>query len=134
MPTARGSFEVDIEPEPPFFEQDGVSLNRNSVTKKFSGEVVGDSQAQMTAAYTATPGSAGYVAIEHFNGAVHGRKGSLTFQHSGIMDRGEGTLSVVVVPDSGTGELEGISGTMELNNEQGGHSYVFEYDRAGGCL
>ena len=129
MPTARGSFEVNIEPEPPFLEQDGVSLSRNNVSKRFSGEMAGDSRAQMTAAYTATPGSAGYVAIEHFSGSVHGKEGSLTFQHNGIMDRGEAKLAVTVVPDSGTGELEGVSGTMELNNDEGGHTYVFEYER-----
>ena len=130
MPTARGSFEIDVEIEPPYFEQDGIILNRNTVKKKFSGEMFGDSLAQETAVCTATPGSVGYVSIEHFSGAVHGRKGSLTFQHSGIKDRGDGTLSVVVVPDSGTGELEGISGTMQLNNDQVGRSYVFEYERA----
>ena len=54
MPTARGRLEVTIEAEPPFFEQDGVKLNRNLVRKEFSGDMVGQSEAQMIAAYTAT--------------------------------------------------------------------------------
>ena len=90
MPTARGRLEVTIEAEPPFFEQDGVKLNRNLVRKEFSGDMVGTSEAQMVAAYTATPGSAGYVAIEHFTGSVGGKSGSCVLQHHGLMEQGRG--------------------------------------------
>ncbi len=130
MPTARGTFEVNMEPEPPFLEQDGVTLNRNVVRKEFSGDMVGSSEAQMLAAFTGTPGSAGYVAIEHFKGTVAGRSGSFVLQHNGVMDKGDAKLMVTIVPDSGTGELVGISGTMELDNNEGQHSYVLEYEIA----
>ena len=130
MPTARGSFDVSIEPEPPYLEDGGLQLNLNMVEKQYSGGMVGSAHARMLAAYTATPGSAGYVAIEHFSGTVNGKKGSLAFQHSGTMDRGQAALTVTVVPDSGTGELAGISGTLELNSEDSGHTYVFEYELA----
>ena len=128
MPTARGRLEVTIEAEPPFFEQDGVKLNRNLVRKEFSGDMVGQSEAQMIAAYTATPGSAGYVAIEHFTGSVGGKSGSCVLQHHGLMERGEAALTVTIVPDSGTGELAGISGTLRIDNDEGKHSYVLEYE------
>ena len=127
MPTARGSMDVDIKPEPPFLEQDGVKLNRNVVHKEFSGDMVGVSEAQMIAAFTATPGSAGYVAIEHFVGSVGGRSGSFVLQHSGVMDKGDARLAVTIVPDSGSGELTGISGRLEIDNDQGQHSYVLDY-------
>ena len=130
MPTARGPMDVDIEPEPPFLEQGGVKLNRNVVRKEFSGDMVGDSEAQMIAAFTGTPGSAGYVAIEHFTGSVGGRSGSFVLQHSGVMDRGDARLAVTIVPDSGTGELAGISGTLQIDNDQGKHSYVLDYELA----
>ena len=130
MPTARGSMHVDIKGEPPFLEQDGVQLNRNVVHKEFSGGMVGASEAQMIAAFTATPGSAGYVAIEHFVGSVDGRSGSFVLQHSGVMDKGDARLTVTIVPDSGTGELVGISGTLEIDNDQGQHSYVLDYEIA----
>jgi len=84
MPTARGPMDVNMEAEPPFLEQEGLKLNRNLVRKVFSGDMAGTSEAQMIAAVTATPGSAGYVAIEHFIGAVAGRTGSLVLQHSGV--------------------------------------------------
>ncbi|MDE2765295.1 MAG: DUF3224 domain-containing protein [Chloroflexota bacterium] len=130
MPTARGVLEVNIEPEPPFLEQDGVRLNRNVVRKQFSGDVVGASEAQMIAAFTDTPGSAGYVAIEHFTGSVNGKSGSFVLQHNGVMDKGDAQLTVTVVPDSGAGALAGISGNLAIDNDEGRHSYTLEYELA----
>ena len=130
MPVARGTFEVNMEPEPPFLEQDGVTLNRTAVRKEFSGGMAGTSEAQMLAAFTGTPGSAGYVAIEHFTGSVDGKPGSFVLQHSGVMDKGDAQLTVTIVPDSGTGELTGISGTMAIDNADGQHSYVLDYEQA----
>ena len=130
MTTARGPFDVQIEPEPPYLELDGLKLNRNLVRKEYSGDMVGTAEAQMIAAMTGTPGSAGYVAIEHFTGSVSGKTGSFALQHSGVMDKGDAQLTVIIVPGSGTGELAGISGTMEINNDEGRHSYVLYYERA----
>ena len=130
MPTARGTFEVVMEPEPPFLEQDGLTLTRTLVRKEFSGDVVGASEAHMLAAFTATPGSAGYVAIEHFTGSVDGKSGAFALQHSGVMSKGDAQLVVTIVPDSGAGELTGISGTMEIDNDAGRHSYVLHYEFA----
>ena len=127
MPIARGPMEVTIQPEPPYLEQDGLTLSRNVVRKEFSGDAVGVSEAQMLAAFTGTPGSAGYVAIEHFTGSVDGKSGSFVLQHSGVMNRGDGRLTVTIVPDSGAGDLAGISGTLTINNDDGQHSYVLDY-------
>ena len=119
MPNARGTFDVSMEAEPPYIEQDGIKLNRNAVRKEFSGDVLGTSEAQMVAAYTATPGSAGYVAIEHFSGSVGGKSGSFVLQHSGLMDRGEAALTVTIVPDSGTGDLAGDLGHTPDRHRRG---------------
>ncbi len=127
MPSARGPMEVTIQAEPPYLEQDGLTLSRNVVRKEFAGDAVGVSEAQMLAAFTGTPGSAGYVAIEHFTGSVDGKSGSFVLQHSGVMNRGDGRLTVTIVPDSGAGELAGISGTLTINNDDGQHSYVLDY-------
>ena len=121
MATARGPLDVTTESEPPFLEQDGLKLNRNVVRKEFSGDMVGTSSAQMIAAFTGTLGSAAYVAIEHFTG-------SFALQNSGVMNRGDAQLTVMIVPDSGTGELTGISGTLEIDNDVGEHSYVLDYE------
>ena len=81
----------------------------------------------MIAAFTGTPGSAGYVAIEYFTGSVDGKSGAFVLQHSGLMNKGDAQLTVTIVPDSGTGELASISGTLEIDNDQGCHSYVLDY-------
>ncbi|MYB43606.1 MAG: DUF3224 domain-containing protein [Acidimicrobiia bacterium] len=128
MPTARGPMDVNIEAEPPYLEQDGLKLNRNIGHKEFSGDMVGVSNMEMISALTGTPGSAGYVAIEHFTGSVAGRTGSLVLQHSGVMNRGDARLTVTIVPDSGTGGLAGISGTLEIHSDEGRHSYVLHYE------
>lgn len=128
MPTAHGPMDVNMQPEPPFLDENGLKLSHNLVSKTFSGDMAGTSEARMIAAFTATPGSAGYVAIEHFTGSVGGRSGSFVLQHSGIMNRGDGQLTVTIVPDSGSGDLTGISGTLEIDNDDGQHSYVLTYD------
>ncbi len=130
MPTARGPLDVNAEAEPPFLDQEGLKLNRNVIRKKFSGDMVGTSEAQMIAVFTGTPGSAGYVAIEHFTGSVGGKSGSFVLQHSGVMNRGDAQLTITIVPDSGSGELAGISGTLEIDNDEGQHSYVLDYEHA----
>lgn len=81
----------------------------------------------MLSAMTAIDGSAGYVAIERVEGELHGQQGTFVLQHSGTMDRGAPTLSVTVVPDSGTGELTGLEGTFEIDIVEGEHFYVFTY-------
>lgn len=128
MPIAQGAFNVDIQPDPPYLDQEGVKLNRNTVQKEYSGDLVGAAEAQMLAAYTDTPGSAGYVAIEHFTGSLHDKSGSFILQHNGIMNKGDGQLAVTIVPDSGTKELTGISGTLQIDiDDEGRHSYTLNY-------
>ncbi len=128
MPTARGPLEVTTEPQPPVIDHDGVKINHNQVRKVFSGDLSGTSEAHMVAALTAQQGSAGYVAIEHFTGTIDGREGSFVLQHSGTMDKGDPTSIVTIVPDSGTGGLQGISGALEIDNDEGVHSYALEYE------
>lgn len=122
---ARGDFDVKLEPQ-----ADGAAdplLGRLSIDKQFRGELQASSRGQMLTATTAVPGSAGYVAIEKVSGRLAGRSGSFVLQHTGTMDRGAPRLSVGVVPDSGTGELTGITGTMKLDIDGGRHGYDLEY-------
>jgi len=77
---------------------------------------------------TAVQGSAGYVAMERVDGTLGGRAGSFVLQHSGTMNRGAQQLALTVVPDSATGELEGLSGSMKIIIEGGQHSYEFDYE------
>jgi hypothetical protein len=99
-----------------------------SIDKQFRGNLVGKSQGEMLSAGTSTRGSAGYVAIEQVTGKLNDRSGSFVLQHNATMARGAPYLNIVVVPDSGTEELEGLRGAMHIVIEKGNHSYEFEYD------
>lgn len=123
---ASGTFEVDLQPQPMWQGAVDSGLGRLSIDKQFQGGLEGSSQGEMLSARGAE-GSAGYVALEKVTGKLGGREGSFVLQHSGTMTRGEGTLSVTVVPDSGTGNLEGLTGHMTIDNADGERRYVFEY-------
>ena len=71
---------------------------------------------------------AGYVAIEKVTGTLHGRSGSFYLQHNGTMTRGVGELTITVIPDTGTDDLTGLRGKMNIIIADGKHSYEFEYD------
>lgn len=98
-----------------------------SINKQFHGDLEGTSVGEMLSAATSVKGSAGYVAMEKVTGTLDSRKGTFVLQHSATMDRGRPQLKITVVPDSGTGALEGLTGTMNIIIEQGKHSYEFDY-------
>jgi Protein of unknown function (DUF3224) len=124
MSSASGTFQVKLVPQ----ATDGdARLSRLLLDKQFQGDLEGISKGEMLAAGSAVQGSAGYVAIELVTGKLQGRSGSFILQHSGTMNRGNPSLVVTVVPDSGTEELKGLSGRMVINIAEGKHSYEFEY-------
>lgn len=128
--TAKGTFSVQMKPDGEPSSADGVSLGRMLLSKTFEGDLAGTGEGQMLTAMTPVKGSAGYVAIERVTGTLNGKKGSFVFQHTGSMNRGEQSLSITVVPDSGTDEFAGISGVFRLTIEGGKHYYEFEYSLA----
>lgn len=121
---ATGGFEVELTPQA---SEGNGTPGRMAIAKQFHGDLEGTSRGQMLTAMTAVDGSAAYVAIEEFQGTLHGRSGAFALQHSGTMSRGAQELSVRVVPDSGTGELAGIAGEMTIEIADGAHSYTFDY-------
>ena len=127
---AQGTFDVKLTPQAPDDPKADAAIGRMSIDKEFHGDLEGSSQGQMLAVMTDVKGSAGYVAMERVTGTLQGRSGAFALQHSGLMTRGEPQLSVTVVPDSGTGQLVGLSGRMTINIAEGKHSYVFEYSLA----
>ena len=127
MSRATGPFEVSLKPLPMDNEPGSEMLGRMSIDKQFSGDLEATSRGQMLTGGTAIKTSAGYVAIELVTGTLKGRKGSFILQHTGVMNRGVPSLVITVVPDSGTGQLEGIRGTMAIRIEGGKHSYELNY-------
>lgn len=122
---ATGTFEVKLLPQPLADAESG--LGRMSIDKVFSGDLQGTSKGEMLAGGTAVKGSAGYVAIERVTATLHGRPGSFMLQHLGTMNRGAPSLTVLVIPDSGTGELTGLAGTLTIDIVDGKHLYTMDY-------
>ena len=124
---ARGSFAVNIIPQPPEDKTEGLTLGRMLIEKKFQGDLEAAGKGQMLTGMTEVKGSGAYVAIERVTGTLHGRSGSFILHHLGIMERGAPRLNVSVVPDSGTRDLAGIAGTMTIIIAEGKHSYELAY-------
>jgi hypothetical protein len=124
---ASGTFDVKVTPQASDEKGAAAAVGRFSLDKQFHGELEGTSKGEMLAVSTAVQGSAGYVAMEQVSGTLNGRSGSFALQHTGTMTRGAPQLNVSVVPDSGTGELVGLSGKMDIKITHGKHFYEFDY-------
>ena len=127
---AQGTFEVQLTPQEPGDQGGDATLGRLTIDKQFHGDLEATSRGEMLTAGTAVEGSAGYVAMELVSGTLHGRRGSFVLQHSGTMSRGAPSLTVTVVPDSGTGDLVGLAGSMAIMIADGKHEYDFAYTLA----
>ncbi len=129
---AKGTFVVQVTP----VEASGVSkaagIARYTLEKTFSGDLEGIAQGEMLASATESTGAMAYVAMDHVTGKLAGRSGSFYLMHSATMNKGDassGVMKIVVVKDSGTGELKGLSGDLTIIiDAKGGHSYVFDYE------
>jgi hypothetical protein len=125
---ASGTFEVKLKPLPADEKVEGLTVGRMAVDKQFKGDLEGTSKGEMMTAETSVEGSAGYVAIERVDGTLRGRKGTFVLLHQGTMKQGgDFKLTITVVPDSGTGQLVGLTGTMAIVITAGKHSYEFDY-------
>lgn len=99
-----------------------------SLAKSYSGPLEGTATGTMLTAVTPVAGSAAYVAVETFDGTLEGKRGTFQLVHRAIMDRGAQSLSIAVLPDSGTGALKALTGDMAIEiDDAGGHFYVFNY-------
>jgi hypothetical protein len=124
---AKGTFSVKLPVQEPA-DGEEPSIARRLIDKQFEGDLVATSKGQMLAAMGTVQGSAGYVAMERVSGVLHGRKGTFALQHYGLMNRSAQSLTIDVVPDSGTDELAGLTGQMKIIIENGQHYYEFVYE------
>jgi hypothetical protein len=126
---ATGPFDVKIAPQKPDNDvSQAAGLARMTIDKAFHGDLEATSKGEMLATQDKATGSGGYVALERVTGILKGRKGTFILQHSATMTRGTPSLNITVVPDSGTDQLVGLSGKMNIIIAEGGkHSYDFEY-------
>ena len=128
---AKGSFEVKMTPKPWSDSTEEHGFGRFLIDKQYHGDLEASSDGQMLSAGTGAPGSSGvYVALEKISGVLQDRKGSFVVYHLGIMNRGVPDLKLAVVPDSGTGESQGLAGSITIAIADGKHSYDFAYTLA----
>lgn len=121
---ASGTFDVKLNSEE---DKTDPTIGRMTLDKQYHGPLEGTGKGVMLTGGTAVEGSGVYVAIERVNGKLDGHSGTFLLQHGGVMTRGIPQLTITVVPDSGTGELVGLTGTMMINIVDGKHFYEFEY-------
>jgi uncharacterized protein DUF3224 len=127
---ATATFDIDSWEEAPYDEQEGTRLTRTRVVKTFRGEIEGESTAELLMAY-AHEGSAAYVGVERVTGRVNGRSGSFLYLHSATASSDGQSASWSVVPDSGTGELQGLRGQARIDIlPDGGHVFTLDYELA----
>jgi len=125
MHRVTGSFDVKLAPLAAY-NQDDQALGRFSIDKQFHGGLEAISKGEMLSA-GGSAGSGGYVAIERVTGTLNGHSGSFVLQHNATMDSGKPQLNIIVVPGSGSGDLTGIAGKMDIIIDKRNHSYVLEY-------
>ena len=125
---ARGTFDVQGHAMPLEDIAADAMLGRMSLDKRYHGELAGQAKGQMLSVGSPTSGSAVYVAVERVTATLGGKHGTFALYHLGLMDRGKQSLSISVAPDSGTGELKGITGTLAIEIVNGEHRYEFAYD------
>lgn len=120
---AAGTFDVTLVPQ-----ADAENpVDRMSIDKVFHGDIEGTSKGTMLASMGSEPGSGAYVAIEKVTGTLHGKRGTFALHHVGVMNRNAQSLTVLVIPDSGTDELKGITGSLKIIIDGKKHSYEFDY-------
>ena len=125
---ATGAFDVKMAPQKPDNPtEEAANIARITGDKQWHGDLEGTSKVVMLSAGDPR-NSAVYVALERVTGTLKGRNGSFVLHHTGIMNRGVPQLAIEVAPNSGTGQLTGLTGKMTINiAPDGKHSYDFEY-------
>ena len=121
--STSGTFEVNLEPQ----QDENAPAGRMIINKKYSGGIEGTGIGQMISRRT-DGGVAVYYAIEEFEGSVDGKTGSFTLIHNGYMSSETQSLEIRILQGSGGGELAGISGSMDIIQNDGEHTFVLRFE------
>jgi len=106
---------------------DAPTLSRVTVKKTFDGELKGESTAQLLMC-SSEDGSAGYTVMERVVGELEGRKGSFVMIHGGTHTPAETSRALgFIMPNSGTAQLKGITGTVEFISDENGKNIILDF-------
>lgn len=132
MAKASGEFDVKLVPEILAEGSEGTGIERMTLDKRYHGALAATGRGEFLSFRSPVPTSAVYVAIEKVEGTLDGRAGSFVLQHAGVMGGAHAGMRILIAPDSGTGELAGIAGTLAIRVEDGKHYYELEYSLPNG--
>lgn len=121
---AKGSFDVTITPQE---TADEAPVARMLLYKEFHGDLEAISHGEMMAAHEPLTGAGVYVAIDRVAGTLHGRAGTFLMAHRGTRHADGQQLDITIVPGSGTGQLAGITGSVDIQIEEKRHFYTIDY-------
>jgi hypothetical protein len=127
--TVNARFAITSWEEKPYREgQDLPKLTRASVTKTYTGDIMGEGQVEYLMMYR-SDGSAAFVGLEQVVGRLAGKTGSFVLQRTGVFEGGLAKEVYSVIPGSATGELQGLQG--EGNSAVGHgmeHPFTLNYE------
>ena len=120
-------FTNDRYDEERYGEAEGAEVSRVHISRTFSGDLEASSTAELL--IVTSEGGGGYVGHDVITGTLRGKAGAFVFQHTGLMGPAGVTNTGVIVPGTGTGELEGIKGEgAMLADEEGNHTLTLVYE------
>ena len=129
MPTLNAQFKTDSWDEQPIKpDEDGTKMSQTHVVKTYTGDIEGTATHEYVMVYP-EGGPASFAGMERIMGKLNGKSGSFVVQHVGKFENGVVKAEMTIVPDSGTGELKGISGhgTFESGHAES-YPFVLEYE------
>lgn len=124
--TLKGTFNIKATPLSADKSTEELGAGRMRFDKTFYGDLEGTSVVEMLGMMDREKASGAYVALERFTGKLLGREGGFALMHCSSMQRGQPEQRITVVPDSATGELQGLSGSMVIDIVEKVHHYTFE--------
>lgn len=108
--SASARFAIKSWDEKPYSEGENLpKLTRASVTKVYTGDIVGEGQVEYLMMYR-SDGSATFVGLERVVGRIGDTSGSFVLQRTGVFEDGQAKESYSVIPGSASGELHGLLG------------------------
>ena len=128
MSKANARFAIKKWDEVPIAEGTQPRMTRASVTKTFTGDIEGESHVEYVMVYRAD-GSATFVGMERISGSIGGKNGTFVLQRVGTFENGQAKESYSVVAGSGSGELEGLTGSGQSDVGHGmEHPFELNYE------
>ena len=124
MSQINAKFEVTDWKEEQLDERaDAPKVTSARVTKKYSGDIEGDSVTEWLMSYS-EDGSATFVGLERINGTIDGRNGTLVLQHVGKYNDGAATAELTAVAGGGSGKLSGATGGGDFRADPAGQVHL----------